>query len=68
MPRRLLTFSWNTKQLSRAAACAADRSLKRPLNIISVRSSSSALRPRGENRTSEGREMGAHTPSEWDIA
>lgn len=39
-----LTFSWNTKQLNSAVACSAERSLKSPLNIISVRRSSSALK------------------------
>lgn len=38
-----LTFSWKTKQLSNATHCCGVRSLKAPLNIISVRSSSSAL-------------------------
>ena len=37
------TFSWKTKQDSRAVACSAVRSLKRPLNTISVSRSSSAL-------------------------
>ena len=37
------TLSWNTKQDSNATHCCTDRSLKAPLNIISVRSSSSPL-------------------------
>lgn len=37
------TFSWKTKQDSRAVACSTVRSLKRPLNIISVSRSSSPL-------------------------
>lgn len=37
------TFSWKTKQDSRAVACSTVRSLKRPLNTISVSRSSSAL-------------------------
>src|SRR4029434_4392501 len=39
-----ITFSWNTKQLRRAVACSAVRSLKSPLNTISVRRNSSALK------------------------
>lgn len=38
-----LTFSWKTKQDSRAVACSTVRSLKRPLKIISVSRSSSPL-------------------------
>lgn len=37
------TFSWKTKQDSRAVACSTVRSLKRPLKIISVSRSSSPL-------------------------
>lgn len=37
------TFSWKTKQDSRAVACSTVRSLNRPLKIISVSSSSSPL-------------------------
>src|SRR4029434_1434007 len=46
-----ITFSWNTKQLRRAVACSAVRSLKSPLNTISVRSSSSALQDRDKTHT-----------------
>lgn len=41
-----LTFSWKTKQDSRAVACSTVRSLKRPLKIISVSRSSSPLETR----------------------
>lgn len=41
------TFSWNTKQLRSATHCCDVRSLNAPLNIISVNSSSSALKKTG---------------------
>lgn len=39
----LITFSWKTKQDSSDTHCSIVRSLKAPLNIISVSSSSSPL-------------------------